>query len=143
MLQALNLAAPDGLQFFTIEKVADRLPSLQTQVIAVVYECKIDPDQSTDDLEASITTLLDLKEIPRVRRGKAYDLRPLIEDIHTLPPKNGSTKLHLQLTTLAGATGRPEEVLLALGLDPTQVHFHRIELILSNNEGHLEGKMFK
>jgi hypothetical protein len=138
LLQDLNLAAPNGLQFFEIKAVADHLPSLQTQVVAVVYECAIDPTQSVDDLGTSINTLLAAENLPRVRRGKKYDLRPLIEDIQAQPQEQGLTKFHMQLTTLEGATGRPEEVLLALGLDPTHVHFHRTELILFIDQDRLE-----
>jgi hypothetical protein len=36
----------------------------------------------------------------------------------------------MRLTAREGATGRPEEVLLALGLDPADFRVERLQLIL-------------
>ncbi len=68
----------------------------------------------------------------RVRKGKkkTYDLRSLILAAEVTPP-DGDTpqQLHLQLRAEPGATGRPDEVLSALGIDPLSPHIHRTKLV--------------
>jgi hypothetical protein len=63
----------------------------------------------------------------RVRRGKTYDLRPLVE---TLVFDSERAVLRMRLAARQGAFGRPEEVLQALGLDPAQALAVRTELVL-------------
>ncbi len=48
--------------------------------------------------------------LPRERRGKAYDLRPLVEGLR-VEPDGG---LWMKLAIRPGATGRPEEVMFVL-----------------------------
>jgi hypothetical protein len=54
-------------------------------------------------------------------------LRPLIEE---LEPASAGTAVRMRLASREGATGRPDEVLLALGLDPTAAHIRRTRLFL-------------
>ena len=63
--------------------------------------------------------------MPRERRGKAYDLRPLIERLELVEPG----KLSMRLSAREGATGRPEEVLEALGIPLDGVQVERTRLI--------------
>jgi hypothetical protein len=74
--------------------------------------------------------LLAREEIIRRRRGKEYDLRPLIEAIAVSADENGHPMVEMKLTARAGSTGRPDEVLEALGLDPLSAHIERVGLHL-------------
>jgi len=74
--------------------------------------------------------MLSEKAILRERRGKSYDLRPLIEHLEVLRPNNEKQFLKLRLSAREGATGRPEEVLKALGIDPFSTSVHRTKLYL-------------
>jgi hypothetical protein len=65
----------------------------------------------------------------RERRGKTYDLRPLIESIKVL--ENPDPMLEMTLMTRPGATGRPEEVLEELGISPVEVDIVRSALVLA------------
>ena len=79
------------------------------------------------DLQARVTDLLATASLERERRGKPYDLRPLIEGLKA----ENETVLDLRLAARANATGRPEEVLLALGIDPLTARVHRTALIFN------------
>ena len=68
----------------------------------------------------------------RERRGKTYNLRPLIEELKFESMNDGFAQLRMRLSARESATGRPDEVLLALGLDPFASRIERIELILDN-----------
>jgi len=86
--------------------------------------------KSIPDLAARVSDLLEAEALERERRGKFYDLRPLIEDLQAKDAQN----LELRLAARSGATGRPEEVLLALGIDPVTARVHRTALHLKNNK---------
>ncbi len=138
----LQAALPEGIQLTSAEQVDDRLPALQTQVVAAEYEVTL--TEPFHDLENKIAALLEAESLPRERRGKAYDLRPLIEILSILPAvlgeaasgssPNGSgietkAKLCMRLAAREGATGRPEEVLSALDIPPESVRVERTRLI--------------
>jgi hypothetical protein len=69
------------------------------------------------------------ESIIRERRGKSYDLRPLIEMISIITEANGTAWLKMALAAREGATGRPEEVLLALQIEPETALVERTHLI--------------
>lgn len=108
-----------------IPLIGEALPNL---VLAAVY--RITPDENPDagDLQAKIDQLLATESIQRVRRDKAYDLRPLILKL-TLD-SNAPVSITMELSSLPGATGRPEEVLEELGIDPFTVDIERTGLVL-------------
>lgn len=65
----------------------------------------------------------------RERRSKTYDLRPLIEMISVIAQADGTAWLKMTLAAREGATGRPEEVLSALGIEPETARVERTRLI--------------
>jgi len=86
-----------------------------------------------EDLDLRIHHLLSCKCLPRNRRGKSYDLRALIEEISLYPSKSDEPpQLFMRLTAREGATGRPDDVLDALGIPITDVRIKRTRLILKD-----------
>jgi hypothetical protein len=76
---------------------------------------------------------LSAAHLPRMRRNKSYDLRPLIEAAFLLPPDGeGRDRLQLQLAAREAATGRPEEFLDELGVDFEATRVHRTQLLLNS-----------
>jgi hypothetical protein len=82
-------------------------------------------------LDERIAALLAQPEIRRTRREKEYDLRPLIEALERVISDAAGHTLRLQLAAREGATGRPEEVVEALGADARQARYHRRKLFLA------------
>jgi hypothetical protein len=70
--------------------------------------------------------LIQSESLPRERRGKFYDLRPLVE---VLTVDTETSTLQMKLTAREGATGRPDEVLTALGIEPEYARVERTRLI--------------
>lgn len=124
---ALEAALPPGLKLLAIAEAPLTEPALQTQVRSAEYTVTLDTDWSAAELDARLAALLAQPEIRRVRRGKAYDLRPLIESAERA---NDARTLRLRLAAREGATGRPEEVVEALGANAAGARFHRRRLIL-------------
>lgn len=111
-------------QVAAIELNGEALPNLIT---AVEYRVTFDGPIDGEPLQKKITELLASEKIERTRRGKRYDLRPLIQSL-TLSSAEPAM-LTVQLASLPGATGRPEEVLEELGLDPFAVDIERTKLL--------------
>ena len=125
----LQAALPNDIQILDIEPVDDRVPPLQTQVIAAEYEATL-PDEFASDLTSRLSAIMEAASLPRERRGKPYDLRPLIESLEAAPAEgSGKWRIRMRLSAREGATGRPEEVLSALGIPPESVRVERTRLI--------------
>jgi radical SAM-linked protein len=110
--EKLQETLPTGIQVSSIEAVDDKLPALQTLVASAEYEVTLTEAIDRSDLEARIDSLMAKESIVRERRGKTYDLRPLIEELQL----EDETKIFMRLAAREGATGRPEEVLDMLGI---------------------------
>lgn len=120
----LREVVPPGIEIQTVEEIDPRTPKIPNLVDSAKYQVSL--LEPVSDLANRITDLLKAEALERERRGKTYDLRPLIEGLHV----QGMNNLELQLAARSGATGRPEEVLLALGIDPHTARVHRKALIL-------------
>lgn len=122
---SLQSAAPPGLTILRVEPVPERAPALPTQIAAAEYQVTLLEAGGGSDLERRVADLLAKETLPRERRGKSYDLRPLIQ---TLACRGAS--LDMILSAGEGATGRPEEVLDELGIPPETTRIERTRLIL-------------
>lgn len=121
----LNGTLPSGLRVLSVEQVDDREPALQTQVRSAEYEVTFRENMDALPLQQKIDSVLEMASIPRERRGKMYDLRPLIEELRLVSEE----KLFMRLAAREGATGRPEEVLDALGIAFEDTRIERTRLI--------------
>ncbi len=77
----LKAALPAGITILDVESVDEAEPALQTQVRSAEYEIGLTEPLDRSELQARIDRLLHAASMPRERRGKAYDLRPLIEEL--------------------------------------------------------------
>jgi len=114
--RSLATHLPPGLELLSVEEVYPRLPSLQSQVRSAEYRVAVCWEGARGELEGKLQELLSAERLPRQRRGKEYDLRPLIEDLWVEGREGNSWVLGMRLRTGEGGTGRPDEVLDALGL---------------------------
>ncbi len=125
---ALERAVPPGIEPNRMEVVDLRAPSLQTQVKAADYTATLLENVSEDELRQRVEQLLGAEQILRERRGKTYDLRPLVEELSVQSQPNQRSRLHMRLSAREGATGRAEEVLEALGIPANDARVERTEL---------------
>jgi len=109
----LNGALPPGLEVIALVEVELKAPALETQLKSAEYRVTFRDPVDRVELEKKVAEVLKADSLPRERRGKTYDLHPLIEGLRVEP--DGS--LCMKLSLRPGATGRPEEVLNALDLD--------------------------
>jgi len=129
--EILQPAAPPGLVISSVEVVDEHSPALQTQVVSAEYEVTLLEPADGPGLVKGISVLLGAASLSRERRGKTYDLRPLIESLELLPADGSrALRLRMRLAAREGATGRPEEVLDALCIPFETTRIERTRLIL-------------
>ena len=139
-LRALVPVLPDGLAVSQVTPVGAKEPALQTQIEAAEFivavewrpemtEARSGPDEA---VEARVERVLAAEELPQERRGRQYNLRPLIERLWVERMEEEETVvLGMQLAAREGATARPEAVLEALGMGGSFARYHRRRLLTS------------
>jgi len=117
-------AQPPGIEVQEVKNVESGSPPLQKKVNAAEYSVAL--LDRTPNLDRNIKDLLKSETLIRQRRGKSYDLRPLIKELRI---DNGSKQIFIRLTAQEGGTGRPEEVLLELDIQPENTRIERTGLL--------------
>ena len=127
----LHGASPPGLHITHVEAVDPKGPKLPNLVQSAEYFIKL--IEPSGGLEERISRILGAERLIRERRGKEYDLRPLVEEIEEInPTPGGEPRFRLQLAARTGATGRPDEVLAEMDIAIQNACVHRTKLILKS-----------
>jgi len=132
--RAFHHSAPPGIVLHETRIAPPDAPKLQNALASARFRVTL--EEVHPELEKNVQSLLAAEHLPRerVRKGKkkTYDLRHLILDIEVLPLNEASQQqIVLHLRAEPGATGRPDEVLEALGIDPLIPRIHRVGLLFS------------
>jgi len=128
---ALPPVLPDGLTIGRVRRVSLEEPALQTRVEAAEYRVSVEWGEPAGEVALRIERVLAARELPWERRGRRRDLRPLIEGLWLDGMEKNQVVLGMRLAARAGATGRPEPVLGALGMEQAFARYHRRRLILA------------
>jgi radical SAM-linked protein len=125
---------PSGLQFTSVGEVDPSLPPLPSEVVAAEYEVRVQGGESTDAVQARLHALLAAASIPRSRQrpdgARAYDLRPLIQSLQLAGRQGDIAIIRMRLQADAHGTGRPDEVMAALGMTEQVLGMDRVQLVL-------------
>ncbi len=124
--QRLRAKLPPGVLLHAVEEVALKAESLSHSLIGADYTIVLyaTPEEArAADIEARIERFLNETEVRRERERKGqrylYNLRPLVLELRSLgyDAAQEEQRLFLRVQQRPGATGRPDEVVAALGLD--------------------------
>jgi radical SAM-linked protein len=129
--QSLVPMLPEGLKIKHVDQVDPRAPAMQTQVVATKYRVMVDWNEPAAAVNARIERALAQEELHHERRGKHYNIRPLIEALWLETMAEDTAVLGMQLSARPRATGRPEAVLDVLGMGNAFARYRRTEVILS------------
>jgi radical SAM-linked protein len=127
-------ALPSGIAVLDVTQVDGAAPPLQMQVRSAEYEVTLLDALDTAQLQQQMQRLLQAESLPRVRRDKPYDLRPLLEELRSFDGSDaggGNARIFMRLSAREAATGRPEEVLRELGIEPNNTRIERTRLIFA------------
>lgn len=127
--EKLQQTLPTGIRVANVESVDEKLPALQTQVASAEYEVHLTEPVDGSELKRRMDSAIESESIIRERRGKTYDLRPLIETLSL----ESDGKISMRLAAREGATGRPEEVLDLLGIAFEGTHIERTQIIFKSS----------
>lgn len=125
----LRESLPPDIAIVNVTSVDEREPALQTQVLSAAYDIHLTEAIDGSELTRRVEEIMMSESILRERRGKPYDLRPLIEMMSVISDADGKVWLKMTLAAREGATGRPEEVLSALEIEPDTARVERMRLI--------------
>jgi len=127
-------ALPAGIAVTSIAEVPLNAPALQAALRWAEYVVTIETDETQEQIESKAQTLLAASTLPRERRGKSYDLRPLVLSLTVKAVLSSSVQLVMRLLADANAgTGRPDEALAALGWGDAPAQIHRRQLGFAND----------
>ena len=136
ILTMVNQQLPDDLEVKQVMVAALNAPSLQGQVRRAHYRVEVSVGNSRQEVEAAIANLLDLDNLPwthqREEKTRSYDLRSQIYDIWIEEVTPSIIIIGMDLQCDSGGSGRPEQVVKALGLPPP-VSIHRTKLVIDAN----------
>jgi radical SAM-linked protein len=128
VLRGLVSLLPDGLKVADATPVYMRAPSLPTLLYGADYDILVETDEALEEAKRRCEALLGQDEVPRVRRDKPYDLRPLIDDLEVVNVNSHYLLIRMQLAAGERGTGRPAEVLDEMGWGDYIHHCHRRQM---------------
>jgi len=129
MAARLAPALPAGIAIASITEVPLNAPALQAALRWAEYVVTVETDETREQVESLVQTFLAAPSLMRERRGKSYDLRPLALSLIVKAVSASSAQIAMRLLADASAgTGRPDEVLAALGWADAPAQIHRREL---------------
>lgn len=131
--QIMKRMAP-GIVISGIEDVPLSEPALQMQTVSAHYTAILLDPVDLADLNSRIAALIasetHVRELVRGSKRKSYDLRPLIKLLSLDEDRGGHPVLDMELVLMPSMTGRPDELLQALDIDPLSARISRTKINL-------------
>lgn len=134
LMMRVKSQLPCGFEIFDAWEVELNIPSLQSCLAFAEYRVEVKSEKGRQDVEVSLQSLLQARELPwhhsRGDKVKLYDLRALIDDLWVIGCHDSLCILGMRLRCDAKGSGRPEQVVAALGFPQCPESIHRTKLIL-------------
>ena len=129
-IRDVNRSMPAGLKILDIEKLPYSDPALTIIIQSAVYLITFPEKISQEELNGKMGALMSQATIERERRGKIYDMKPLVEKWEVIPDSDNGAALKVKMAARDSAMGRPDELAAALGYDPFAVNIVRMKYLL-------------
>ncbi len=124
---------PAGAGLVSAQEVGLGLPALQAAVRFAEYAVEIPTARSRVDARSAVSDFLAADSIPwqhqREQEIRTYDIRAHVAALGVEQADATGCRLHMRLKNDNTGSGRPEQVVAALGL-PAPARIHRTKLIL-------------
>ena len=131
---AVGRQLPRGIEIKQVFNIALTMPSLQSQMRFAEYTVGLETEKGRDEIESAINALLEKESLPwqhqRDTGTRHYDLRELVEDLWLADWRSGYLNIAMRLRCDSNGSGRPEQVVAALGFEKYPDAIHRSKLIL-------------
>ena len=126
----LNIALPAELILKNLQVIENQKPSLQASLLTSEFEIVLPPDLDPGNLQDLMNALLEQDSLPVQRRKKTVDLKNLILTWQ-LDRQPAKTVLVISMKATPLENGRPDELLVLLGIDPADCVITRTKLVFS------------
>lgn len=137
LLLKVRIELPVGFMLFDAWGIDLDAPSIQSTLAFAEYRIEVHSDMMEQQATAQIQQLLQAKTLPwhhlKKDQMKSYDLRALINDIWVVDYHHLACTLGMRLKCDASSSGRPEQVVSALGFISSPSSIHRTKLILQGD----------
>ncbi len=134
LIKAINQKLPPGIEISQALQVSPSEPSLQSTVSQAEYRVELATEKEETEIQSAIVALLSKGSLPwqhqRDTGIRRYDLRPLIDDIWLEEYIKNNCIIGMILRCDSDGSGRPEQVVKALGFNESLNSIHRVKLIL-------------
>lgn len=131
---AVSQQLPIGIEIQQVYQIAPTIPSLQSQVRYTEYVVEVETEKGKQEIESALAALLSLERLPwqhqRDTGMRSYDLRALIADLWLIDWQRSCCTIGMRLRCDSNGSGRPEQVISALGFNHYPKLIHRGKLIL-------------
>jgi len=132
--QTLGNQLPKGISILSVSQVPPEAPALQAQVRRAEYRVELQTDKTADEIKNAIDSFLAKTELPwqhkRDTEMRSYDLRSLVERVWFIEMRGTLCVLGMCLRADNSASGRTEQVALALGFNGQPKSICRTRLFL-------------
>ena len=136
-VETVNRQLPEGMKVLEATPISPNVPSLQSQVRFTQYQVEVKTGKNEEEIKTDIDRLLALESLPwhheRDTGRKSYDLRNLIDDIWLVESHPSTCLLGMILRCDESGSGRPEQVVLALGITDYPLSIKRTKLLLGSH----------
>ena len=133
-IKVVSQQLPPGIDISGVEQVSLTLPSLQSQMRQAEYRVGVETEMRPEEVEGALNSFLAREHLPwqhrRDREVRHYDLRSLVDSLWIEGWGQSWCTLGMRLRSDSSATGRPEQVVAALGFPQPPLSIHRTRLIL-------------
>jgi radical SAM-linked protein len=126
----LSKALPAELILRNLQAIDNQLPSLQASLLSCEFEIELPACTDAETLKSQIDTLMAQDTLPVQRRKKTVDLKSLLI-AWQLDVQATKTLLQVSMKATPLENGRPDELLVLLGIDPADCVITRTKLIFS------------
>ena len=134
-IQKVAPQLPRGIEILQVSPVAAEAPSLQSRLRFAEYRVDMEVDKSGQDIESMLAVLLARETLPwhhaRDTGERFYDLRPLIDGLWLAGSNDNTSSIGMLLRCDASGSGRPEQVVKALGFSARARSIQRTRLVFA------------
>lgn len=120
---------PPGLEIVDLQDTPLEAAKVQVALKSADYRVALPPGEDLTSLQSHISSFLSENEVIVERRGKPRDIRALVETLELTAKPVNPPEIHMRLSARESATGRPDEVLTCLGIDPLRCLVERTGLV--------------
>ena len=137
-LKQVGQQLPQGVEINEAQDVPLDWPSLQSQVLKAEYAVVVTMhgDAGVESIEEAIREFVERESLPwehqRDQEIRRYDLRAQVHDLWVEGGAEGEATLGMLLKCDPAGSGRPEQVVAALGLPLPPRAIHRKRLLLAD-----------